>query len=195
MAFLFKLITGFISIYTLLCIIRIILTWIPDLNYSAFGQFLAKACDPYLNIFRKIRFLQIGAIDFSPIVAIGILTLSSSLISQMLLYGRFSLGYLLASIVQVCWTAVSSILTIYNILLLIRLIVALLKKDHTSTIWATLDRIIYPVQSKVTSIFFKNRLISNALGIGITLITCVIIQIIGSWLIGLIALLLSKLPF
>ena len=113
----------------------------------------------------------------------------------MLLYGRFSLGYLLASIVQVCWTAVSSILTIYNILLLIRLIVALLKKDHTSTIWATLDRIIYPVQSKVTSIFFKNKLISNALGIGITLITCVIIQIIGSWLIGLIALLLSKLPF
>ena len=48
---------------------------------------------------------------------------------------------------------------------------------------------------KVTSIFFKNKLISNALGIGITLITCVIIQIIGSWLIGLIALLLSKLPF
>lgn len=195
MVFLFKLITGFISIYTLLCIIRIILTWIPDLNYSAFGQFLSKACDPYLNLFRRIKFLQIGVIDFSPIVAIGILTLSSSLISQMLLYGRFSLGYLLASIVQVCWTAFSSILTIYNILLLIRLIVALLKKDHTSTIWSTLDRIIYPVQSKVTNIFFKNKIISNALGIGITLIACVIVQILGSWLIGLIALLLSKLPF
>ena len=193
--FIFRLITSLISIYTLLCLIRIVLTWLPVLNYSAFGQFLSKACDPYLNIFRKLPFLQIGSIDFSPIVAIGVLSLSSSLISQMLFYGGFSVGYLLASIIQVCWTAISSVLTVYNILLLIRLVVALLKKDYSSNIWQNLDRIIYPVQSKITSLIFKNKIISNALGIGITLITCIILQILGSWIIGLIATLLSYIPF
>ena len=193
--FIFRLITSLISIYTLLCLIRIVLTWLPELNYSAFGQFLSQACDPYLNIFRKLPFLQIGSIDFSPIVAIGVLSLSSSLISQMLFYGGFSVGYLLASIIQVCWTAISSVLTVYNILLLIRLVVALLKKDYSSNIWQNLDRIIYPVQSKITSLIFKNKIISNALGIGITLITCIILQILGSWIIGLIATLLSYIPF
>lgn len=193
--FIFRLITSLISIYTLLCLIRIVLTWLPELNYSAFGQFLSKACDPYLNIFRKLPFLQIGSIDFSPIVAIGVLSLSSSLISQMLFYGGFSVGYLLASIIQVCWTAISSVLTVYNILLLIRLVVALLKKDYSSNIWQNLDRIIYPVQSKIISLIFKNKIISNALGIGITLITCIILQILGSWIIGLIATLLSYIPF
>jgi len=193
--FIFRLITSLISIYTLLCLIRIVLTWLPELNYSAFGQFLSKACDPYLNIFRKLPFLQIGSIDFSPIVAIGVLSLSSSLISQMLFYGGFSVGYLLASLIQVCWTAISSVLTIYNILLLIRLVVALLKKDYSSNIWQNLDRIIYPVQSKITTLIFKNKIISNVLGIGITLICCIILQILGSWVIGLIATLLSHIPF
>ena len=193
--FLFKLITSLISIYTLLCIVRIVLTWLPELNYSAFGQFLSKICDPYLNIFKKIRFLQIGYVDLSPILAIGVLSIASSLINQMLFYGGFSVGYLLASIVQVCWTAISSILTIYNILILIRLIVALLKKDYSNGLWSNLDRIIYPVQSKITGIIFKNRIISNRLGLGITLIACVLVQIIGSWLFGFIATLLSYLPF
>jgi len=193
--FIFRLITSLISIYTLLCLIRIVFVWLLELNYSAFGQFLSKACDPYLNIFRKLPFLQIGSIDFSPIVAIGVLSLSSSLISQMLFYGGFSVGYLLASLIQVCWTAISSVLTIYNILLLIRLVVALLKKDYSSNIWQNLDRIIYPVQSKITTLIFKNKIISNVLGIGITLICCIILQILGSWVIGLIATLLSHIPF
>lgn len=193
--FIFKLLTTLISIYTLLCIIRIVLTWIPEINYSAFGQFLSKVCDPYLNIFRRLNFLQIGAIDFSPIVAIGVLGISSSLINKMIFYGGFSIGYLLASILQVVWSAISTILTIYNILLLIRLIVSLLKKDNSSSIWNTLDRIIYPIQSRITGLFFKNKIISNALGLGITLIACIIIQFLGSWLIGIIASLLAFIPF
>lgn len=193
--FIFRLLSSLISIYTLLCIVRIVLTWIPDLNYSAFGQFLSKICDPYLNIFRRIRLLQIGAVDLSPILAIGILSIASSFIGQIIAFGRFSIGILLASVIQVCWTAISSILTIYNILILIRLIVALLKKDYSSNIWQTLDRIIYPVQNKITNLIFKNKIISNTLSLGITLIACVLLQIIGSWIVGLIALVFSRIPF
>ena len=193
--FIFRLLSSLISIYTLLCIVRIVLTWIPDLNYSAFGRFLSKICDPYLNIFRRIRLLQIGAVDLSPILAIGILSIASSFIGQIIAFGRFSIGILLASVIQVCWTAISSILTIYNILILIRLIVALLKKDYSSNIWQTLDRIIYPVQNKITNLIFKNKIISNTLSLGITLIACVLLQIIGSWIVGLIALVFSRIPF
>jgi YggT family protein len=193
--FIFRLLSSLISIYTLLCIVRIVLTWIPDLNYSAFGQFLSKICDPYLNIFRRIRLLQIGAVDLSPILAIGILSIASSFIGQIIAFGKFSIGILLASVIQVCWTAISSILTIYNILLLIRLIVALLKKDYSSSLWSNLDRIIYPVQSRVTSIIFKNKIVSNKMGLGITLAACILFQIVGSWIFGLVAKILTFLPF
>lgn len=191
----FNLITTAISIYTLLCLIRIVLTWLPDLNNSAFGRFLSKACDPYLNLFRRIPFLQIGFMDFSPVVAIGVLSLGSSLINQLVFYGRFSVGSILASIIQVCWIAISSVLTILNILLLIRLVIALLKKDYSSRIWATLDRIIYPIQKRVSEIFFKNKSLSNVLELTITFIACVLLQIVGSWLVGKIATLFSYIPF
>lgn len=54
--------------YTIMLFVRILASWIPELQGTRFMQFIAFYTDPYLNLFR--RFIPpLGMIDFSPIVA------------------------------------------------------------------------------------------------------------------------------
>ncbi|MCM3386677.1 YggT family protein [Ureibacillus chungkukjangi] len=68
-----RVITIAFSIYSFMLIIYILMSWVPAVQQSGFGRLLAKACEPYLGIFRKF-IPPIGMIDFSPII--GILLLS-----------------------------------------------------------------------------------------------------------------------
>lgn len=59
----------FIRIYLLLLFLRVLLTWIPNINWMSqpFAA-LSQITDPYLNLFRSI-IPPIGGIDLSPILA------------------------------------------------------------------------------------------------------------------------------
>jgi len=50
----------------------VLMSWVPAIQNSSIGRFLAKVCEPYLAIFRKF-IPPIGMIDISPIVAIFLL--------------------------------------------------------------------------------------------------------------------------
>ncbi len=64
-----------IEIYSWALIIYILLSWFPGAKESAFGGFLARICEPYLEPFR--RFIPpFGMIDISPLVAIVALKLA-----------------------------------------------------------------------------------------------------------------------
>ncbi|MEO1523407.1 MAG: YggT family protein, partial [Cyanobacteria bacterium J06633_2] len=58
-----------IRIYLLLLFIRVLLTWIPSINWmnQPFAA-LSQITDPYLNLFRSI-IPPIGGFDLSPILA------------------------------------------------------------------------------------------------------------------------------
>ncbi|MBN3869385.1 MAG: YggT family protein [Nostoc sp.] len=63
----------FIQIYTLLLIIRVLLTWFPTINwYNQPFAALSQITDPYLNLFRRI-IPPLGGMDFSPMLAIILL--------------------------------------------------------------------------------------------------------------------------
>ncbi len=65
----------FVQIYILLLIIRVLLTWFPNLDwYSAPLLWLAQMSDPYLNLFRRL-IPPLGGIDISPMLAIFALQL------------------------------------------------------------------------------------------------------------------------
>lgn len=84
-ALLFYIINIAFSIYTYMIIGYILISWIPSLQQSAIGQFLATLVEPYLSIFRKI-IPPIGMIDLSPIIAIIALNFASFGIKQVLLW-------------------------------------------------------------------------------------------------------------
>lgn len=79
-----------ISLYSFLCLIRIVLSWIPSAANSSFGQILSSLCDPYLNWFRRFPFTRIGMIDFSPILALGVLSVGSDMIARIIRTGHLS---------------------------------------------------------------------------------------------------------
>ncbi|MEM8602353.1 MAG: YggT family protein [Cyanobacteria bacterium P01_H01_bin.121] len=72
-----------VAIYSVLLIIRIILTWFPTIDwYSQPFAFLSQMTDPYLNIFRSI-IPPLGGLDFSPMLAIILLQVVSSILSEV----------------------------------------------------------------------------------------------------------------
>ncbi|MFL5780540.1 MAG: YggT family protein [Thermoleophilaceae bacterium] len=69
-----------ITVYTILIIIRIVISWIPRMPYNraldVFLTFVRDVTDPYLNLFRRfVPMLKVGAgaLDLSPVVALLVL--------------------------------------------------------------------------------------------------------------------------
>ncbi|MBQ7158118.1 MAG: YggT family protein [Treponema sp.] len=163
---LFQLLASVISFYTMVCFVRILITWIPSAQYSKVGRILSAVCDPYLNLFRRIRFLRIGMFDLSPALALCVLIGASSILGNLAVERSFTLGGLLAIILYLLWSVTSSILGFLIILLIVRLVVLLMRKDSYGSIWDSLDRTLNPIVFRMTSIFtrgsptpYKNALI------------------------------------
>lgn len=191
----FGLLSGVISVYTMLCFIRIILTWIPSLNYSKFGQILASICDPYMNYFRGIRFLRIGNMDFSPVLSIGLLVVASNLLSTLTVTGQLKIGYLLASVVSMIWSIVASVLSFLIILLLIR-IIALFVSKGGSSFWHSLDQTLNPIVYKVAGMFRgRNTFMTQKTAYLITIVAIFVLRIAGNILFSVVAGLFTRLPF
>ncbi|MEM9149419.1 MAG: YggT family protein [Cyanobacteria bacterium J06639_14] len=67
----------FLSIYSILLLIRILLSWFPNVDwFSQPFATLSQLTDPYLNLFRSI-IPPLGGMDFSPILAFLVLNLLS----------------------------------------------------------------------------------------------------------------------
>ena len=116
MALALRIISSLISVYTFLCFIRIILTWIPGMSYNKVTNILASICDPYLNLFRNIKWLTIGSFNFSPALALCLLGAASMLLTHFSHQGRISVGIILSLIVQIIWVMIHSIILFFMIL-------------------------------------------------------------------------------
>lgn len=81
----------FLQIYVVLLIIRILLSWFPNINwFDPPFSILSQLTDPYLNIFRSI-IPPLGGIDFSPMLAIILLQVLSSVVESLTQGARFAM--------------------------------------------------------------------------------------------------------
>ena len=70
--------------YSLLIFIRILLTWIPNIDWEQQPvRFIREATDAYLNIFRNV-IPPVGMLDISPMVALLVLWVAQSLVVGIL---------------------------------------------------------------------------------------------------------------
>jgi YggT family protein len=73
-------IATFLNIYSLLILIRVLLTWFPNVEwFSPPFSWLSQITDPYLNLFRSLL-PPLGGIDFSPMLAIFALSIIARLV-------------------------------------------------------------------------------------------------------------------
>jgi len=71
-------------VFTIMMFVRIMGSWLPELQNSRFMQFVAFYTDPYLNVFR--RFIPpLGMIDISPIIAFLCLGIMEQMIKSLLI--------------------------------------------------------------------------------------------------------------
>lgn len=65
---LISLVHNLFLVYTIMLFVRILGSWIPEIQQKRFMLFISFYTDPYLNIFR--RFIPpLGMVDISPIIA------------------------------------------------------------------------------------------------------------------------------
>jgi YggT family protein len=69
MIVLHNIIITILDIYRWVLIGYILMSWVPNIRETTFGQFIGTLAEPYLAPFRKI-IPPLGMIDISPIVAI-----------------------------------------------------------------------------------------------------------------------------
>lgn len=172
--FILKIISAFLSLYSLLCLLRIIITWIPNYSYSKPADILAQICDPYMNLFRGIKWLRFGSFDFSPALALCILGAGSQLFSSLANGGYINLQMILAMILGIFFSILSSLIFFLIILFAIRLILIMINRDSYNTSGFMANQI----DSSISSIVYR---IARTFAIGrrITYKAALIISIIA----------------
>lgn len=190
-----SLLSAIVSVYTIMCFIDIVMSWLPGAKFTKFGKFISSVCDPYMNFFSKFGLLRFGNIDFSPIISIGILSLVSSILAGIQSTGRIYFGGILATIISMLWSIISSLLGILFLLVLIRWIVLMAKHGQTpyNSGWNQIDTILQRFTYKIANTFSKKS-ISYQKSLLITWITFFVILIVGSVLFKNLTMLCFKLP-
>ena len=191
-----SILAGAISLYTILCFIYILMSWFPGARFTRFGHFMTAVCEPYMGLFRKLSFLRIGNFDFSPIVSLGILSLTSAILAGIQHTGRIFLGGILAAILNSLWGIISSILGVFALLIFVRWIVLLINKDRTSydSGWNQVDMLLNKISYKVAGTFTKKAM-SYQQSLMISWIAMFLILIAGHFLITILAALCYRMPF
>ena len=188
--------SALIIIYTILCLISIFMSWIPGAKFTKFGKFITAITEPYLRIFSGRGWLRFGNIDFSPIIAIALLSLLSSILGGITTTGRLYFGGILATIVSMLWSVCSSLITIFFLLILIRWIVLLVNKGQVSTdsAWYQLDLLLQKFVYKLGNTFFKNNLTYRK-ALLVSWISLLVIWAILRILTGMLIGLCNMIPF
>ena len=191
-----SLLSAIIIIYTIICLISIFMTWIPGAKFTKFGKFISSVTDPYLNIFSGRGWLRFGNIDFSPIVAIGILSLVSSILGGITATGRIYFGGILATIIGMFWSVASSLLMIFTLVIFIRWIVLIVNKGQVSTnsAWYQLDLMLQKFVYKIGNTFFKTNLTYQK-ALLVSWISIAIIWFVLQLLTGFLISLCKTIPF
>lgn len=190
-----KIISSLISGYMLLIFIRVLLTWFSRGTLGKAEEFLERVTDPYLNYFRRFSFLRIGMIDMSPVAGIIVLVVVLNMLNTILAYGKITVGITLSIILAALWSAVSFLLTLYIVLIAIRLFMELFQPNTYSPFKTTLDALVNPVTAYVKNTIAKKNFLSYKVQMAMTGGIFVVLSIAGDMLVKGLSGVLLKIPF
>jgi len=190
-----RLLGAFVSLYMLLIMARIILTWFPNALQGRFLDMLGSVTDPYLNIFRRITFLRSETLDFSPVAALAVLSVLTQIFTAAANLGRVSVGLILALVLQAVWSFFSFFLSFLGIAMTARLIAYLARWNSLHPVWRVVDALINPVLFRMNRLIYKNRIVNFRQGLLTGILVFLGLWFLGGRLISLGAGLLLRLPF
>ena len=152
-----RFINVILTTYMILLFIRIILTWFQGPSMGRPVELLRAVTDPYLNYFRRFRFLQIGRMDFSPLLGFIVLGVLQNITRTLATYGKITFGVVLAIILSGLWSALSFVLIFFCILTTVRAIMYLVGANAYSHYAQILDNLTEPLSDWVRKLFFRQK--------------------------------------
>jgi len=173
--------SALIFIYTLLLALRIVLTWFRGANFGKPWDYLCRITDPYLNIFRRIRFLRMGMFDFTPLAGILVLVILQGIVNQ-LSYRTISLSNVLGIILLSVWRSGVWIVIFFIILAAVRALGYFIAGDQASPLWKTMDIMLDPLTGAVSRMLRRDLEFIQALLI--TLAGLIVTAVVGSLIIS-----------
>ncbi len=190
-----RILGGILSLYMILIFVRVLLTWFSGVYYGRPYEIIRSLTDPYLNYFRRFRFLQLGNVDFSPIAGLLVLVVVLNILNRLAVYGTISVGLVLAIILNSLWSAVSFLFTLFIVLIVIRFVAGLINANTVNPFIRTVDMIITPLLNWTHNTFFKRRFLTLQSGLAITGALLLVVSIAGNFLVYHLARLFQSLPF
>jgi YggT family protein len=194
MQMIFGLLAAAVGIYSVLILIRIIISWFGSFASSKPVDLLCSITDPYLNWWQNKFSIRIGFLDFSAVLAIVSLSLIQNILYSLASYNRITIGYLLAILLMSLWSVFSFILGFCIIIIVLRLIAYLTNRNIYSPFWQAIESVSQPLLYRMNRIFYGKRIGSYLNGIIFSLTLLTVVWIGGGYVFPKIARLLSSLP-
>lgn len=183
-----------VSLYMMLCTVRVFMSWAPGSSLGKAGDLVRKAVDPYLGYFTRFRFLRTSRMDFSPIAALAVLSVLNNIFGTLAYAGRISLGLVLALILGAFWSAVGFVLSFLAFCAAARIAVYLFKLNSLSPLVMMLDSLINPALHSINRTIYRGKIVQYLQGLVTGFIVLTLARIAGGAVIGLASSLLQSLP-
>ena len=195
-----RFLTVLLSIYNMLIIIRIILQWMNPMRTqggtSGFSDILAKVVDPYLGLFKGLTFLRRGMLDFTPLAALMVISILQRILQSFAYSGEFSVGYVLATILQSLWWSIGSlVLGLFAVMLGLRLFFSYRRSLNSIQYISMLDSWLRKPLDLLHRMFFTGREVSDRLLLWTALSLTVALYILCSLAVSFLVRTLANLPF
>ena len=189
----FRLLGGFLSLYSLLIVIRIMLTWFSHVPSAKPVEILARITDPYLNWWRGKLGLRIGFLDLSPLAGIVALSAAQTVCSLIARQGKISPMIILAVCLSAVWSAVSFLLIFCIIILVLRIIGYFTNANIYSPFWKVVDAVSRTLLYRVNRIIFGKRIVGYKIGIISAVAVFAALWIGGRFAVGFVTGLLLRM--
>ncbi len=190
-----RIVSAVVSIYMLLCIVRIFFSWVPSLINTKGGRLIARFTDPYLELFRDIPLFRTPNVDFSPIVALAVLSVINNLFMTLSYAVRITFGFILSLLLDAGWSAISFLLGFFLVIVFIRTIGFIARLATLHPLWQILDGIINPLLFRVNKLIYRGRAVNYLQGLITGFVVVLVARGLGGWLVRLLTSLLMSLPF
>ncbi|WP_024653458.1 YggT family protein [Borrelia persica] len=140
----------FLDIYRILILIRILLSWFVSsgISTNAFFRFIYSTTEPFLSVFRRIRFFRFGIYDFSPVAAL----ITLLIVERMLSYGDYKLSTFIILFIIEVWGILRSIFVALIFFFVLRVIFLFLRLFDGTDFMRSVDSLLVPLSFKIKNI-------------------------------------------
>ncbi len=181
--------------YTILIWVRIIFSWFVRYpQRTNFVYWMGRLVDPYLGLFKR-RGATIGRLDFSPLIAVGVLYIFEGVFEIYGTYGTLTLSSVLYLFIVALWNYGISIFFWILFFALVFRLIGTYSRDpaRRAAYWqigSSADSVINFVQS-----FSRRRALSERAACWISLLLVVVFYFMTQYLLGALLGLVAKIPF